>query len=363
MIPDEYYMTTFFGLITIICILGMLPLFCYRTLDKFPEANLITSTVLLLLIVILFIGFRNPYGSWRYYGDTYKYTLIYKNIQSNPLWQSNKDYGFYYYMKLLANQLNIQSFYMVTASLYVLPVYYAFHKWFKKYAFFAVVLLVTSISFWPFGINGMRNGLATSFFIFALTFRKNRVIMYAIIALSITFHTSLLLPTLALVITEFYKNTKLLLKFWLGSVFLSFLFGRTIMNKLNLLVSSSIGQLDGRGDFSGVDISLFATSTYRIDFVLYSALVIGIGYYFTYKTEFKNKFFSRIFNIYIISNTVWMYFIYFPYTNRIAYLSWFLIPILVVYPIIYTPSLKNQSYFMAAVLTVSLIFVWIIAYI
>lgn len=363
MIEDQYYMTAFFVSVTVIAIIAALPLLKFRNLKTFPEENLIVGTILLLVVVTLFIGLRNPAGSWRYFGDTYRYTLAFEKIKADPSWISGKDLGFYFYMKLIAQFFNVQMFFLVTAILYVFPVFYTFHKWFKKYAFFAVVLFVTSMSFWPFGINGVRNGLATSFFIFGLAFRERRWIMYSILGISISFHTSMALPLLALVITEFYKNTKLLIRIWLLSVPISFLFGRRLLGVVNFLVTSSIGQLDGRGDFSGIESDAFATSSFRIDFVFYSAVVIAIGYYFIYKIKFRNPFYLKLFNIYLISNTIWLFFIYYPYTNRVAYLSWFLIPPLVVYPIIYSSGLKNQSYFMAGSVAVSLFFVWILAYI
>ncbi len=362
MIADQYYMTTFFIVITILIIIGVLPLLRYKEIDKFPDINLAVGTILLLIIVTLFIGLRNPYGNWRYLGDTYKYTTIYLNIQNDPSWTSSKDYGFYFYMRFLSYFFTIQSFYLITAILYIFPVYYTFHKWFKKYAYFALIIYVTSMSFWPFGINGMRNGLATSFFILALAFNHRKWIMYCLVALSISFHTSLILPTLGLIIVQFYGNTKLLLRFWLFSIPISFLFGRNLLNTINYLVSSSIGLIDERGDFSNVDSSIFARSSFRIDFIVYSGIVIYLGYYFIYKLHYKNTFFSKLFNLYIITNTIWIYFIYFPYTNRIAYLSWFLIPVLVIYPTIHTTNLKNQSYFMAGTVAVSLLFVWLLAY-
>ena len=363
MIEDQYYMTAYFAAVTVLSVISALPLLKYRKLEKFPQANLMIGTILLLIIVILFIGLRNPAGSWRYFGDTYRYTLVYQKIQSGAAWVTGKDFGFYIYMRSMANLFNVQTFYLITAVLYVLPVYYSFHKWFKKYAFFAVVLFVSSMSFWPFGINGLRNGLATSFFVFALAFKDKRWIMYSIIGISISFHTSMILPTLALIFTEFYRNTKLLLKIWLASIPISFLFGKQLLGLVNFLVTSSVGQLDYRGDFSGIDSSAFASSSFRIDFIIYSAVVIYVGYYFMYKLQFKNEFFQKLFNIYIISNTIWLYFIFFPYTNRVAYLSWFLMPILIVYPIVYSKNLKNQSYFMAGAITVSLFFVWILGYI
>ena len=362
MIEDQFYMTTFFAVITVLIVIASFPLLRYRKLEEFPEANLLIGTILILVVTTLFIGLRNPYASWRYLGDTNRYTLIYQNIQNDPLWTTNKDFGFYFYMKLLANFFNVQMFFLITAVLYVFPVYYSFNKWFKKYAFFAVVIFVTSLSFWPFGVNGMRNGLATSFFIFALAFREKKWLMYSIIALSISFHTSLILPTFALIIAQFYKNTKVLLRVWLVSIPISLLFGKRVLTFLNFLVTSSIGQIDARGDFSGVDNSVFARSAFRIDLVFYSGIVIYLGYYFINKIELKDKFYQNIFNVYVIANTIWLYFIYFPYTNRIAYLSWFLIPIIVVYPIVYSSKLKNQSLFMTGSIAVSLFLAWMIAY-
>lgn len=363
MIDDPYYMNAFFVSITIIVAIAVLPLLKYRNLENFPEVNLFLGAALLLMVVILFIGLRNPAGSWRYFGDTYRYTLVFQKIKADPSWLSDKDFGFYFYMKLISQFFNVQAFFFITALFYVLPVFYTFHKWFKKYAFFAVVLFVTSLSFWPFGINGVRNGLATSLFIFALAFRDKRLFMYGIIGISISFHASMTLPLLALLITEIYNNTKLLLKLWLGSIVVSFFFGRKLLGMVNFLVSSSVGQFDGRGDFDGIDSDAFAISTFRIDFVIYSAMVIALGYYFIYYKKFNDLFYLKIFNVYLISNTIWLYFIYYPYTNRVAYLSWFLIPPLVVYPVIYSSKLKNQSYFMAGSVAVSLIFVWVLAYI
>lgn len=362
MIDDPYYMTAFFMAITVISVIGSLPLLRHRELDKFPEANLLVGTLLMLVIVIIFIGLRNPYGSWRYFGDTFRYTDIFHKIQSDPTWVYNKDYGFFYYMKFLSNFVNIQTFFFVTAVLYVVPVYITLHKWFKNYAFFAVILYVTSLSFWPFGINGMRNGLATSFFIFALGFYDRKWLMYSFIGLSISFHTTILLPTLAFILVHFYNNTKVFLYIWLASIPISFLFGRQLLGIMNFLLTSTVGLVDERGDYGDVDSSILSSSSFRIDFVIYSAIVIYLGYYFIYKIGFKNAFYNKLLNLYIIANTIWLYFIYFPYTNRVAYLSWFLIPPLVVYPIVYSSRLKNQSYFMAGSVTVSLLFAWLISY-
>lgn len=363
MIPDQYYMISFFISITFLVAIGVVPSLKYKSLTSFPDANLVIGTILLLVIPILFIGLRNPFGSWRYLGDTYTYTLTFQRIQNNPLWVPDKDVGFYYYMRVLAGLFNVQTFYFITAVIYILPVYYGFRKWFGKYAYFALAIHVSSMSFWPFGINGMRNGLATSIFILALAFYHRRWVMIALIAISISFHSSLLLPAFALLAIQFFNNTKWLLRIWLTSVPLCFLFGKKIEAGLKLLMTSSVGSFDSRANFSDTTKNFFyVPSSFRIDFIFYSGIVVFLGYYFIFKLNFKNEFYQRIFNLYLISNTIWLYLIYFPYTNRIAYLSWFLIPVLAIYPIIYSTKLKNQSYFMAGSVSVSLFFAWIVSF-
>lgn len=362
-ISDDIYQFTFFVSITILVILGVTPSFKYKSLTSFPDMNLILGTTLLLILPILFIGLRNPFGSWRYFGDTYNYTLIYQRIQNDPFWQPNKDLGFYFYMKTLSKFLSIQMFYLVTAILYVVPVYYAFLKWFKKYAYFALIIHVSSLSFWSFGINGMRNGLASSIFILALAFYHRKWIMLILMGISISFHTTMLLPAVAFLIVHFYNDTKVLLKIWAYSIVISFIIGKKIESSLKFLLTSSVGLIDDRVNFTGIKTSFIdSSSRFRIDFIFYGALVIALGYYFMFKLNYKDAFFKKLFNVYLIANTVWLYFIYFPYTNRIAYLSWFLIPVIAIYPIIYSTKQKNQSYLMAGSVTVSLIFAWLVTF-
>lgn len=359
MIPDQYYRITFFISITIIVILGVVPSFRYKKLSSFPDMNLVIGTILLLVIPILFMGLRNPYGSWKYFGDTSNYTRTFLKLQNDPLWKPNKDLGFYVYMKLISNFFSIQSFLFISILIYILPVYFAFLKWFKKYAYFALITFVSSMSFWAYGANGIRNGLATSIFILALAFFERKWLMIFLIMISISFHASMLLPTIALIIVHFYKNTNLLLKIWAISIPISFLIGRKLESSLKLVLTSSVGVFDHRANYGGPPVYFYLEpSKFRLDFIFYSGLVIFLGYYFIYKLNFKDKFYLKIFNLYLIANTIWLYFIYFPFTNRIAYLSWFLIPILAIYPIIYSTKLKNQSYFMAISVLSSLFFAW-----
>ena len=77
MIPVEIYSTVYYFILSIIVLLGIFPLFFKPNLESFPSINLKVTNLLLLIITILFIGLRDPFGSWRYLGDTSQYTNIF----------------------------------------------------------------------------------------------------------------------------------------------------------------------------------------------------------------------------------------------------------------------------------------------
>lgn len=85
------------------------------------------------------------------------------------------------------------------------------------------------------------------------------------------------------------------------------------------MTSNSNNAWGGRGGF-------------RMDFVVYSAMPILIGYYVKYKYKLKDKLYDIMLNIYLTCNGVWMLCMYAEFTNRIAYLSWFMYPIILIYP-------------------------------
>ncbi len=368
MISDSFYAYAFYISITFLIVVGILPLLKYKRLEDFPEINKWLGVVLLIIITVFFIGFRNPYGDWRYLGDTYNYTRKFLAISNNLEFNEKKDLGFYVYMRLMSGIGNVTFFYIVSAFLYIVPPYFTFRKWLGQNAYFALVIYISSMSFWGFAINGLRNGLATSFFIFALAFLNRKLIMAAIIVLAITFHKSIILPTAALILVQFFSNSLLLIKVWLFSIPVSFLFGRKIMSMLGTILSSSVSAIDKRSasvlsSEASEEVSAVTTSSFRIDFIVYSGAFVYLGYYFLHKLGYKSKLYTQLFQMYLITNTIWVFVIYAPFTNRTAYLSWFLIPIIISYPIVNMPNFENQSKFIGIAILGSLAFTWLLFYI
>ena len=350
-------------MLSITIVLSIMPLFFKSDLEAFPKINLIVGSLLLLIITIGFIGLRDPYGNWRYFGDTSHYTDIFFNYLDDPIYGIKSDYGFYYLMLFSKTFLNIYVFYLICALIYILPIYLICKKWFADYALFAIILFVSSMSFWSFGINGVRNGLATSFFILGIYFYDKKWLMYLFIFISITFHKSLLLTLIAFLISFRIKDTKILIRIWLFLVVFSFLFGDQVGDFMNNFMQNSGLIEDKRVDtyFSDELDGELMERKYRLDFILYSAVAVFLGYYYKYKKGFEDKMYNLILNTYIIANSIWILLIYAAYTNRIAYLSWFIMPLVLAYPILKNKNLiKKQSLFLAFLILGSLLFTLLI---
>ena len=71
---------------------------------------------------------------------------------------------------------------------------------------------------------------------------------------------------------------------------------------------------------------------FRPDFVLYSSVPVIIGFRMVNVHRVRSKMYDFILNMYLLTNSVWMLCMYATFTNRIAYLSWFIYPIVLIYP-------------------------------
>jgi hypothetical protein len=352
LIPVQNYTTAYYIVLSSLIFLSVLHLF-KDNLESYPSEIALFFFTLLSVVVILFIGLREPWGNWRFLGDTSAYTRTYHYIEAQGLDNVTKDFGFYLFMYLCSKLMNVQGFYILSAFLYVVPVAYTFRRHFSNYAFFAFLLYVSSMSFWAFGINGLRNGLAASFFIFSLNSLNRKWIMFLIIALSVSFHMSMLVPTIALITGFYVKNTKVLVFIW-GIVALLMYF---IGDQIELIISNLLNQLnfdDRSENIYSNDFNEIIQRRYRLDFVIYSAVPIFLGYWFIQKKEYINKFYTILLNTYIIANTIWLLMIYAAYTNRIAFLSWFLMPLVLIYPLLKEKLVQNQGQFIGLMILASL---------
>ena len=67
---------------------------------------------------------------------------------------------------------------------------------------------------------------------------------------------------------------------------------------------------------------------FRWDFLLYGSVPILEGIYFVFKRKYNNQFYCILLSTYILTNAFWVLINEVPFSDRFAYLSWFMMPLL-----------------------------------
>lgn len=300
---------------------------------------------LLVGFIIIYMGFR-PISGY-YFGDMATYARAFQNFQQGDSLSFEKEVIFNLFMKFCSKVMNIHFFFLTCAILYVYPLYLVSKKWFPNYWFYAFLLLVGSFSFWSGGVNGIRNSMAGSIFLLGIS-RDKRVFQMAWIILSIGIHKTMLLPTLGFIFALYYNKPKYMIAFWLLCIPLSLASGGFWESFF-----ASLGFEDERISYltdGNVNEDEFSSTGFRWDFLVYSATAVYAGWYFIVKKGFEDKIYFWLFNTYVFANAFWILVIRANFSNRFAYLSWFMMALVIVYPFLKMELMKNQHKVLAKVL-------------
>ena len=108
---------------------------------------------------------------------------------------------------------------------------------------------------------------------------------------------------------------------------------------------------------------LSSDTRFRWDFLFYSAFPVFAGWYFIIKKQFNDKYYYHILNTYLICNAFWILVIRANFSNRFAYLSWFLMAFVIIYPLLKQQFFKNQQVIIAKVVTAYFLFTFLMYFI
>lgn len=337
-IPIQYYTSIFFQFLLI------MTLFVFITgSQKIEEPSNLTSKrafgFFLFIFVLLYMGLRPV--NYRF-GDMVIYDMQFQNFANGAIPKYEKDVLFELFLNFFAKVSSSSVFFFFCTCVYVIPLYFATKKILNDYWFYGFFMLIISFSFWAYGTNGIRNGMATSLFLFGLSRSKQHAIIAIMIA-STFLHKSMLLPTVAYILTLFYNKPKYYLLFWfstiplslaLGGFFTGFFMGLGIVDEKALV--GYLGEFDQLKE--GVELKI----GFRWDFLLYSASGVFAGWYFIFKRKFEDLFYTNLFNVYLVVNGFWVLIIRANFSNRFAYLSWFMLGIIIIYPLLKNKFFENQ---------------------
>lgn len=351
--PIESYSSIYYNLQLVVVVLTVLhtQLFDYR--DKSTHIYLAIIGWPYAILITLYLGLRPVSGEFVDM-TTYAY-MFYRETIGNPV-EIGSDIAFAYLLKFSARFTTEMGFFFICALLYVGSLIIASKNLFKNYWIYGFIAIVASFSFYAYGVNGIRNGMATSIFIWGISYPKKPLISALIIAIACLFHQSMYLPTAAYVITYLVNKPKMYLIGWFAAIPLSLVFGSLFVG-----LFSGLGFADDRLSeylLSEANANEFSSTGFRWDFLIYGATGTFAGWYFIFKRQFKDPFYNRIYGTFLIANAFWILVITANFSNRFAYLSWFLLALVIFYPFLKKRFFSYQHQIFGAVLLLYFMFTY-----
>ncbi|TXE11663.1 EpsG family protein [Seonamhaeicola algicola] len=355
LIPSIYHYETYIYLCLFLLVFTLIHALILRIHDLKNVAFINTVGYSLLVFFILFIGQReitSRYG----FGDTANYYKAFDAFSKGAPIKEVKDLGWQLFMKSLATFTTAHTFFTICAFLYIFPLYKVSKAYFKEYWYYCFFAFLVSFSFYTYGVNGVRNGVAGSLFLWGLCYKDKKWLMILLFAWAIMFHKTITLPVIAYLLTYLYNNPKSYLIAWFVAIPLSL-----VMGSVWIGIFASLG-FDDRlsGYLAG---STTGTTSFRWDFIFYSSFAVFAGWYFIFKKKFKDRFYNQLLNTYLICNAFWILVIRANFSNRFAYLSWFMMAIVIFYPFLKTRLFKNHHLTLAKVLIAYFMFTFLMFFI
>lgn len=315
-----------------------------HTHKKVPSFDLILSYLLMLYVFAIITLY--PVDS---FSDKNSYLNAFNTIRFTDL-NTGKDIGWYYYTYLFNSiTTNSQAYFAFTAFIYV-GGYYIFARKFiaPSYIFIFLLATFTSFAFFAYGVNTLRAGFALSFLLLAITYHRKVPFFLLFGVLAVLCHKSLTLPFLGFMLARYIKKPNYYLVLWIVAL----LFSSLNIVSISSFLESNMGDFDERAiGYLSKESTLRYKSGFRLDFVLYSLAPILVGYYYIFKLKIKDPIYTQLYCTYLFTNAFWLLVIRMNFTDRMAYLSWFLIPFLMLYPLIKYNLFINQRKYIALILT------------
>lgn len=306
-----------------------------RINERFVSSNMTQGAFFVTIIMALFIGFR-PHST--IFTDMGSYALDWRLKANEPFEFSLDKENFLYdnlYGWLRSLRIDSRYFFVMMAVFYFGFMFWACQKLFPKDSLLALLVILGSFSTFSYGTNGIKAGVAASIFLCALSYSRQFLPCLIFLLLSWGTHHSMQLPVVAYVICTFYRNPRLYIFIWIFCLFLSIL-------HVTFFEQFFASMSDERGAGYLLNENEEFVSRFRPDFVFYSALPILLGYWVLFKTNYQSAVYNHIFSTYLLSNSVWMLCMYVQFNNRIAYLSWLMIPFVIIYPFLDKEFVYNQ---------------------
>lgn len=332
-------------------VLSALAAVFYRGYGKAQARTVVMASMLALLMIFLIGCFPIPWYSLSD-RDIYAYGFMdLAELNSLSEVKAYRDPFFGTISYLLTRFLSTEQVFVAYAAIYVGNFMIAARRMTKGNVYWLLVGYVLSMSFVSYGVNTMRAGIASSFVILGLSYYKSMPRMCICLAIATGIHFSMSIPVSMIILSRYYDRTKLYYYVWLLCIPVSLVAGNYFNGLFATLTS------DNRTEYlTGATFGAYKVG-FRVDFILYSFAAIAVGYYYIFRRKFTDRLYSNIYNAYVLTNAFWILVIRANFTDRFAYLSWFMMPVVLLYPLL-TDSrvVKSPATWVAAILAGETIF-------
>lgn len=258
----------------------------------------------ILAVYSVWIGNRPINGF--YFGDTSNYALTYANF--DPAFYHFDFTGEWVWTGLMYLShvcgLDISGFFTVVAFFYVFTAYTAVIILMPRDIITASLFMLSSLMFFTFCTNGLRNGVACHTLILAISIALRGGYLPAVLLAFIAFgtHRSTILPIAAtvgaLVTWRVNGIIKYAVWFWIGSIFVSLVAGGAVTNFF-----AELGFDDRMSAYAtDTDSDQFSNTGFRWDFLVYSAMPVLMSWYVGVKRKMADNWFTVISIIYCLCN-------------------------------------------------------------
>lgn len=333
-IPAAYYQYVYLFVVTLttLYVMSLYNIWGKQYSTKVPSQFV---AILVLIFAIIFIGTR-PISSA--FDDMVGYNRKYEMFFGGHFWfnwEANNLIWDNFFVWMASNKIPFSVWLLIVATAYFGLIFWACQKFFGKDVLLAFAMYLGAFSTFTYGTNGMKAGVAASLFLVAIAYRDKLWVSIPVALLTYGFHHSMIMVIAAYLVVLFYKNPKYYFWGWLACV---------VIAALHITYFQVF--FSGFTDEHGAEYLLATEETseahigFRPDFILYSAVPVYVGYQMLSKYNYQSTTYSFLLRLYIMTNAIWMLCMYASFNNRIAYLSWFMYPFVLLNPFISRD--KNQ---------------------
>lgn len=301
------------------------------------QSNFYTKILLIYMVVlVIVINIVNPLTA-----DMGRY-LNYMNVMENmslfdSIVQTQWEPAFVTFQWVLSQLSTSYIFFIsVTTSLILLIMITALKKIipYNKIPLFMFGYL-SFFSFYSLVNNILRQGFSVALLLLMLVFLEKNKDMYAVFLALIAFgfHTSALVGIILILLYKMKVPFKLYIyTFILSALTMVLNLNQKIISLVPFLFTNKIeGYLQ---QYTSESVISSYGETNRLDFLLFNVFWFILGLFFYKKYLYQDQFYSLVIKAYAVYGSIFFIFGFIGFSDRLAAYSWFLIPLILFYPIL-----------------------------